>query len=346
MGAKSRFKKERKSFVEALISYEEEYQKEIRKLLSTFHFPILFRNFKPTRSVIYACHDGYLIMRFTREAYPNKIEKIFSPLSINEILNKYKFKSRIGVSSDFSPQFTYIEGNSFTITLQTIKGGGEIYYLDYHTLMVFGVKKVQDPQKDAKNDFDTFLLAKNVGVNPEVDNYIPTTIERLMRLTNTFEELLEHMRVEEDIQKFIDDNPFVLNPLYVEMFPKVKVGKYVTDFVFLDANNVYHFVELERSDLNLFTKNQDLRYKVNHGWQQMEDWDRIIEEKKNEIESKLGIKNLENRIFSLVIGRSTKLTEEEVQKIRTRSRQSGKFELITYDDLLDRLKVLIRNLEK
>jgi len=348
MGIRSRTKKEKRQFRDELLSYEKGYFKELRRLIDLSEITSIPLNLKPTRSIIYECKDGYAIVRLTRENLPDKIETVIqNKLSVSEAINQYKFKSISGRINDVQIFPGPLSNIVAAIALPIVKENNELFYPDYHTVLVYGQRLIGDPIKDATKDFSTFIIAKNLSIDlTNRSNYIISTIERLERLLLTFEDVLADGIREEEVQKFLDDHPIILNPVAIRHIPKMKIGKYFSDFTFVEVGNKYQFVEIERTDHVLLTKKLDFTAAVNHGWQQLLDWDMEIEGHKKEIESKHNVSNIENRKFLLVIGRSKNLSNEDIMKIRTRSRTSGKCDILTYDDVLESFRMLIVNLKK
>lgn len=346
MGKRSRAKKEKKLFKAKLINYETRYLKELRRLLSQSSFDEIPLILKTTRSIIYECNDGYAILRFPRQTLPDIVEFFKSDKTVGETINQFKFKSHLGEEANIKIFPDPLNGMVATIAIPIVKEGTKVFYPDYHTVLVYGRYLVGDPLKSADIDFQTFLIGRNLGVSPDLKEYKFSVEEALIRLANNFEEVLNKSLREEEIQRFIDDHPMVFSPTMVRHIPKMQIGKYITDFVFVEKNGWYQFIELERSDSALFTKKSDFTIAVTHGWQQLEDWDRELETKKEKIQKKFNIENIENRKFTLVIGRSKDLDPEKLQKIKTKSRGSNKYEIITYDEILQSIKMLISNIRK
>jgi len=347
MGKKSRLKREKRIFILKLTQYEKKYFSELRRLVSLSGITQLPLNLKPSRSVIYKCKDGYAIIRFPREDLPDKQEiRPEGGISVSDAINQYKFKSLDGEVNNVKFFPGPLNGMVATMTPLNVTENNKAFYADYHTVLVFGQELIGDPIKDAYKDFQTFIISRNFNIDPNLRNYNHSTIEKLERLLISFKDALKNGIREEVVQKFIDDHPIVLNPISLRHIPKMKIGKYFSDFTFVEVGNCYQFVEIERSDHPLLTKKLDFTKEVNHGWQQMEDWDEELESEKIVVESKYGIKNIENRRFTLIIGRSTSLDQERMQKLRTKSRTSSKYEILTYDDVLEKFRTLILNLKK
>jgi|SRR5215218_1429616 len=101
-------------------------------------------------------------------------------------------------------------------------------------------------------------------------------------------------------------------------------------------------VELERSSLPIFTQKGRPRAYVTHALQQVEDWFRWIREHTSGLpdglDASLPMEGL------VVIGRSIDMSEDDKRRL-LHLNHNRKISVITYDDLLDRIKNLIINLE-
>jgi len=74
-------------------------------------------------------------------------------------------------------------------------------------------------------------------------------------LLKSYQELLDtNPEREEILQSFLRDHPSLLCPAQIKVWPKLELGKHVTDFVFREAIGDYLLVELERSTHRLFLK--------------------------------------------------------------------------------------------
>jgi hypothetical protein len=174
------------------------------------------------------------------------------------------------------------------------------------------------------------------------ENIIQVLKEKLQE----FELLLEKAEVEEDIQKFLNENPLLIQP-HSKKIPKQKLGEdWVTDFVLiniLDQGHKYTFIEIEKSDMPILTKNNEFPSKFKHAEKQILDWDNWLQNHLNYIKSKL--KGFEYPPEYLIIGgRSKNMTENKKQYIKAFNRKND-ITFLTYDDVLKRAEEFIKNLE-
>lgn len=159
------------------------------------------------------------------------------------------------------------------------------------------------------------------------------------------QELLDSNPKEEVLQKFLGKNPSLLCPTQIKVWPKLELGRHVTDFVFREATGDYLMVELERSTHRLFLKNGDPSSKLNHALSQILDWKRYIEDNLATVERELGLSGISSSPKCLVvIGRSEGLTDENRRKLQVLENSSHKLKVMTYDDMYGDAKAVAENL--
>jgi hypothetical protein len=172
-------------------------------------------------------------------------------------------------------------------------------------------------------------------------------IQELERILKRFEELLEGETQEEDLQRFIKDNSFVLHQS-AEAIPKQKLGEdSVTDFVLVASTTqgpTYILVELEHAGHQVLTKDLTLTGPVNHAIKQTRDWDVWLESNKAYFQNKLP--GFETPKYLVVIGRSKDFDDQQRKYIRSYNREWRNLELLTYDDVLARFRATIQKLKE
>jgi len=152
---------------------------------------------------------------------------------------------------------------------------------------------------------------------------------------------------EKQLHQFILSNPISLDSYGISIHSEIKLGeKYKVDLIieYKINNKRILLVELEKANLQLFTKSGRLRAHVTHAIQQVEDWLRWWQENSNAESNKL----LDTSIHPeglVVIGRGKDLSEEDSRRL-LHLNSNRRVKVITYDDLLDNLENLILNLEK
>jgi hypothetical protein len=150
---------------------------------------------------------------------------------------------------------------------------------------------------------------------------------------------------EEALQSFLRDNPVLLCPTKTKMWPKLRLGSKITDFVFCDATLDYLLVELEKSTHALFRNDGHPRDELNVARGQITDWKRYLEDNLRTVQDELGLSGISANPRSLVvIGRSSTLSPENRRKLRAMENEQPKLRIMTYDDVYDNAKAVIENL--
>lgn len=165
-------------------------------------------------------------------------------------------------------------------------------------------------------------------------------------LLNEFKKLLDSdPATEEILQQFLNEHSSLLCPTKISVWPKLKIGNRITDFVFKEATGDYLLVELEKSTDRLFLKDGHTSKKLNHAHGQIVDWKRYIEDNLHTVQSELGLHNISSNPNGLiVIGRSKSLTADNRRKLSTMENDNPKIKVMTYDDVHDNAKAVIENL--
>lgn len=150
---------------------------------------------------------------------------------------------------------------------------------------------------------------------------------------------------EQVLQSFLQENPILLCPTHVRMWPKLPLGATITDFVFRDANHDYILVELERSTLQLFRQDGHATADLTHAHGQILDWKRYLEDNLATVQRELGLVGITpNPNGLLVIGRSHSLLPRDRRKLQTMTNESPKLRIMTYDDVYENVKAVFENL--
>ena len=190
------------------------------------------------------------------------------------------------------------------------------------------------------------LVAQTIGA--QLANLDPRASARQQyaELLGKFKDLLDSNPDREQVlQSFLQQNPILLCPTHVRMWPKLPLGATVTDFVFRDANQDYILVELERSTLPLFRQDGHATADLTHAHGQIIDWKRYLEDNLATVQRELGLDGITpNPSGLLVIGRSQSLTPKDRRKLQTMASESPKLRVMTYDDVYESTKAVFENL--
>lgn len=179
----------------------------------------------------------------------------------------------------------------------------------------------------------------------------------------TFYELIDTKPEEEKIQLFLEEHPVILLHAMLDgfypaastrssLFSKVQLGgRYQTDFAFCSLNSMgawWTFVELERSDVPIFTKKGDPSKYLMHAIRQVMDWQAWLVDFSEYAASELHklFKDRTEGFYHanylrkacnavIVIGRRANLTPETNRRRIQICTENPRLEIITYDRLFD-----------
>jgi len=199
----------------------------------------------------------------------------------------------------------------------------------------------------AERDILAAVVAHNVR-EAQFQSLDPNTSARreFASLLKSYKDLLDsNPEHEEILQSFLHVHPALLCPAYIGIWPKLKLGARVTDFVFKEAAGDYLLVELEPSTHRMFLKNGHASKELNHAKGQITDWKRYLEDNLHTVQHELGLTGISANPKSLVvIGRSDSLTSENRRKLVAMENESPRVKIMTYDDVYDSAKAVIENL--
>lgn len=296
-------------------------------------------------SRIYACTNGIVLLRYVISEIPNQFDVYYPSEPLESFLRHVPVPTK---SELFLMPFPVGENNRI---INSVINGiviewlcvSSFFYNDKESIMLL---------EDSLNDFKIHILGLIHN-----ENFIPSDnklkdekniIEYLKTTINDFEELLNNATREEEIQKFLKENTILIQPC-TKKIPKQKLGEdFITDFVLvntLDQGYKYTFVEIEKSDMPILTKNNEFRSEFKHAEQQTIDWDIWLQENAAYIKGKL--EGFEYPPKYLIIGgRSKNMDEDERRYIRAFNRSRQNTEFLTYDDILKRAEELLKSLDK
>jgi len=132
-------------------------------------------------------------------------------------------------------------------------------------------------------------------------------------------------------------------------FPKKSFGgEGYPDFLLFLHDSSYLLVEIEKPSASLFNKKGDPSSELTHATQQIRDCLRwAIEEKEFLRKQQCPNISADNTKGLVVIGRTAKLTIDEVKKLENLNVEvRGKYEIKTFDEVLAENKTILDNLKK
>ena len=191
-------------------------------------------------------------------------------------------------------------------------------------------------------DQKKLLLDKLASLTPKESGYV----NHFESLYISFSRLLaDHKTAERDLHRFISNHPVIFDGHLASIYSEVCIGNYRADLVlrYEQLDKKILLIELERHDDLIFKRSNRLRDKVNHAVQQVEDWISAIRKGATPIPKWLDESYTPEGC--VVIGRSKDLTSVQ-QKTLFDINSNRLVKVITYDDLLERMKQLIEMLAR
>lgn len=209
---------------------------------------------------------------------------------------------------------------------------------------------------DCPEMFETIIHFMNFGIIPTYfeDNDVQMDFLNILRdsslminypVIHNFENLINESGQKEEIyQKYLGENPILIDPLAKEIIPKQKLGDdYITDFVIRKLNNEYLLVEIEKPSDNIFSKSNDFTSKFTHALGQVLDFQEWVESHIEYAGSKLP--GISSPTGVLIIGRSESLNSIQRAKLkRFNTTMNGRIKVFTYDDVLRNASILYHNI--
>lgn len=231
-------------------------------------------------------------------------------------------------------------------------------YLAYHSLgykdvpvVIIGEYPASIGHQKKAGSVDLLPPVLVTSIRPEsfrtrTQKLISSTVATLYSVFILFCELIQSSSTrEKDIHEFVLRYPLILHSNIKNVHSEVKLGgKYRVDLLLelQPEKREILLVELERSDIELFTKSGRPVAHVTHAYQQVEDWIRWWRDNPKEVPLDLDPSVQPSGL--VVIGRSSHWSVEQHKRLIGLN-ENRLVRLITYDHLLDKLENLISNLE-
>jgi hypothetical protein len=168
-------------------------------------------------------------------------------------------------------------------------------------------------------------------------------------LVERFTDVVDTAEREEDIQKFLAANPYILAeqlPHCHFVIPKFRFGgKYVSDFLLPEmasSGTTWILVELEPANTQLVTRSGHLAERVRQGLQQVKDWrDWLMDNRDEAIRAQnrngLGLEEMEDVCGWVVVGRRNQVNDR-FNQLRNQVWRESRIQIMTYDRLIERFK--------
>lgn len=176
-------------------------------------------------------------------------------------------------------------------------------------------------------------------------------------LADQFEKVLDTAEREEDVQKVLADNPYILAeqlPHCHYVIPKFRFGgEYVCDFLLPEmasAGTTWILVELEPVNAQLMTASGHLAERVRVGAQQIRDWRDWLENNRDmavrpRSKNGLGFSDIDSIEGWLIVGRRHQVSAR-FNQLRNQILDDSRITVMTYDRILERFRGRAAHWEK
>jgi hypothetical protein len=302
------------------------------------------------RCEIWPCADAAVVLVYTNDL--DSIEVVvreFSSKKHNEFMGTAKvgtFFKEDGTPVSWRPVVVLNDAENHMLDVADVQSSGPWGTVKprFQRLMIFGWEaSLPEPDEEALRVVQSDIAAQNLAGQEALSRV--ETKERAIELSQTFRDLLETARREEEVQRFLADHPELLYPDYIDCRPKLKLGEdLVTDYVVLvqgASGPEYVFVEIERPNKPVFTEKGWFSHQFTQAKDQLLQWSTWITINHDYLERKL--LNLGKPIFHLVIGRGNEMTPQNKATIQAKfsgtNRRFG-----TYDDVVKRFNTIVERL--
>ncbi len=221
----------------------------------------------------------------------------------------------------------------------------EIWYQDVPDFFGCDCGKTHMKLKYIRNNMHALLGQRSVSSQDMTFSalYEEQVIDQIIE---DYIKLIDSAPGEEDIQKFLANNPILFHFLAPQRFfvkPSI-LSKHNADFAVLDGRSTLWFIEIERANTRLIRKDGATAAPMEHALSQVRDWLYQFEHHRGAVLACIDIKPDEvTRARGLVIaGRDKVYDTEKLTKFKWQDR--GTIDCMTYDDLLRNCMMLSREM--
>lgn len=214
---------------------------------------------------------------------------------------------------------------------------------------VFLRELFQDLQMSTTLSKGRALCYENVGTfdlfNEASDCILKSRLRINILMINRLQELLDDdlANNEEVFHVYLKENLIFLDSLAKEVVSKGKLGKeYVTDFLIKRFDGLFIVVEIEDPKKKMFNQRGDFSSEFTQAFGQVLDFQRWVRDN-----AAYSFKSLDGVVEPkglLIMGRNNYLTSENKKKLEYFKTRFKDVDVLTYDDILERAKVLLKNI--
>jgi hypothetical protein len=163
-------------------------------------------------------------------------------------------------------------------------------------------------------------------------------------IENYYELIHEQGISEEDVQAYLTNNSYILDPFYAQVWPKAKLGeKLIVDFMVRLMDDTYIVVEIEKPSDPILTQRGDLSAQATHAIRQAieyRDW--LIS---NHLYVKGRFEGILRPVCLVVIGMESSLNEDQKLRLwQENESRHGILRVVGYDWLYTRSKSIFNNI--
>jgi hypothetical protein len=194
-----------------------------------------------------------------------------------------------------------------------------------------------------------FLTAKTPGADNAnafsrlVRMIASTSLKISGTLVNQFEHLVNSDVPEFEYQKFLTANPVFLDPLAKRLLDRHRLGsEFIADFVLERLTGDYIIVEIEKPKTPIFNKAGDFSAEFSHAIRQVIDYRNWLAD--NIAYARTKLQQIGPAETVVVIGDTSKLTSEELNRLRGFGRWGPGIQVVGFNDLAERARTLVQNL--
>jgi hypothetical protein len=162
----------------------------------------------------------------------------------------------------------------------------------------------------------------------------------LLEIRRLFVQLLDRNPPEEEIQKFIQENPILLHQFPAEkLFFKPSILTFFkADFAVLTPQKELILIEIENTKTRLMSKNGDAAQPLSHSIDQVRNWLHVVDDHRVAALTALGIDKVGSIRGAVIAGRDRSYDHEHLRRLKGFDR--GRVTFLTFDDLAASLSSL------
>ena len=305
------------------------------------------------RNVIWPCTDGAVVLTYDdAENAISVIEETPLGKSINEFLSSEEVAAHYaadGRKTNAAFRLTDERNTMLIIAAGNISESDTKFYPRYQRGLVIGWDVVlPSPDESAIEDFELVYAARNIlKKGTEAGIAVSAVLAGLSELVTNAKEVLSAAQREEDVQKFFTQNPALIYPEAVKIFPKYKLGKeYITDYVFQiqGASGLeYVFVEIESPTKQVFIANGQFSSAYTQAKDQLLKWKIWVDKNLHYLQNDLP--GVMHPTYHLIMDRNELINTDNRSKLNADLRNTNR-RFSTYDDLLSRFETLRNRLQE